>query len=80
MLSRVLILGASGMLGNATLRLFAESVGFEVFGADILFDEKKPYLLEFNNKMGHKSISFYARGFLDTVFGNTSNPYFTRIL
>lgn len=54
--------------------------GFEVFGADILFDEKKPYLLEFNNKMGHKSISFYARGFLDTVFGNTSNPYFTRIL
>lgn len=29
---RVLILGASGMLGNAAFRLFAESDGFNVFG------------------------------------------------
>lgn len=29
---RILILGASGMLGNSTLRLFAASKGFEVFG------------------------------------------------
>ncbi|MDP2880789.1 MAG: SDR family oxidoreductase [Azonexus sp.] len=29
---RVLVLGASGMLGNAVLRVFAESRGFEAFG------------------------------------------------
>jgi len=54
--------------------------GFEVFGVDILFDGLKPYILEFNNKMGHKSISFYAKGILDTVLANESNQYFTRIL
>lgn len=31
--SRVLVLGASGMLGNAVLRLFAQSDGFEAFGS-----------------------------------------------
>jgi dTDP-4-dehydrorhamnose reductase len=30
--TRVLVLGASGMLGNAVLRVFAESPGFEVYG------------------------------------------------
>ena len=30
---RVLVLGASGMLGNAVLRLFSESRGYEVFGS-----------------------------------------------
>jgi dTDP-4-dehydrorhamnose reductase len=30
--TRVLILGASGMLGNAALRLFAESPGYEAYG------------------------------------------------
>ena len=30
---RVLVLGASGMLGNAVLRLFAVSPGFEVTGS-----------------------------------------------
>lgn len=31
-ITRVLVLGASGMLGNAVLRVFAESIGFETFG------------------------------------------------
>jgi dTDP-4-dehydrorhamnose reductase len=30
---RVLVLGASGMLGNATFRVFAQSPGFEAFGS-----------------------------------------------
>lgn len=30
---RILVLGASGMLGNAVLRLFAQSSGFQVFGS-----------------------------------------------
>lgn len=32
MLARVLVLGANGMLGNAVLRVFAESKDYEVFG------------------------------------------------
>lgn len=31
--TRVLVLGATGMLGNAVLRLFAQSAGFEVMGS-----------------------------------------------
>lgn len=55
--------------------------GFEVFGIDILFDKKKPYLLEFNNKIGiDKDDIFYIPGFVDTVLFNTPEPYFTRIL
>lgn len=53
--------------------------GFEVFGVDILFDKHKPYILEFNNKMGLKQVEWYAEGIVDTVFGNP-NSYFTRIL
>ena len=30
---RILVLGATGLLGNATLRLFADSPGFEAFGS-----------------------------------------------
>ena len=31
--TRVLVLGASGMLGNAVMRLFAQSLGYQVFGS-----------------------------------------------
>ena len=31
--NRVLVIGASGMLGNAVLRLFSQSPGYEVFGS-----------------------------------------------
>lgn len=30
---RILVIGASGMLGNAVLRLFSQSTGYEVFGS-----------------------------------------------
>jgi len=30
---RLLVLGATGMLGNAVLRLFAQSSGYQVFGS-----------------------------------------------
>lgn len=55
--------------------------GFEVFGIDILFDKKKPYLLEFNNKIGiDRDDRFYIPGFVNTVLTNTPEPYFTRIV
>ena len=31
--TKVLVLGATGMLGNAVLRLFAQSAGFEAVGS-----------------------------------------------
>jgi hypothetical protein len=54
--------------------------GFEVFGADVMFDEHTPYLLEFNNKMSLKGRSSYAPGIVSTILFNKSEPYFTRIL
>lgn len=54
--------------------------GFEVFGMDILFEKKKPYLLEFNNKMSLKGRSSYAEGILRVVLGEDASSYFTRIL
>lgn len=49
---KVLVLGASGMLGNAALRFFAESRGFEAFGtvrssrsAKLLPSAVQPYLI-----------------------------------
>jgi hypothetical protein len=54
--------------------------GFEVFGMDILFDKKKPYLLEFNNKMSLKGRASYGEGIIRTVLGEDSTSYFTRIL
>lgn len=50
---RILVLGASGMLGNAVLRLFGQSVGFECFGtvrggaaAELLPTSVRPQLIE----------------------------------
>jgi len=55
--------------------------GFEVFGMDILFDKKKPYLLEFNNKMGYKGdTAQYAEGIVNVVLDGKSEPYFTRVV
>jgi dTDP-4-dehydrorhamnose reductase len=52
-LTKVLVLGASGMLGNTALRLFSQSEGFSVAGtvrsgraARLLPDELRPLLIE----------------------------------
>jgi hypothetical protein len=54
--------------------------GFEVFGVDIMFDKKHPYILEFNNKMGLKGRDSYASPIVDLILRNKVEPYFTHIL
>lgn len=54
--------------------------GFEVFGIDILFDKKKPYILEFNHKMSLKGRYSYAPGIVQLIVDEVAEPYFTRVL
>lgn len=54
--------------------------GFEVFGADILFDKRSPRLLEFNNKMSLKGRESYAVPILSLLLDGNDQPYFTRIV
>jgi hypothetical protein len=54
--------------------------GFEVFGVDVIFDKKKPYILEFNNKISLKGRSSYAGPIVDVILNDNSHPYFVRII
>lgn len=54
--------------------------GFEVFGVDILFDKKKPYVLEFNHKMSLKGRYSYAPGIVQLIVDGVAEPYFIRVL
>ena len=54
--------------------------GFEVFGVDILFDKKKPYVLEFNHKMSLKGRYSYAPGIVQLIVDGIAEPYFVRVL
>jgi hypothetical protein len=54
--------------------------GFEVFGVDILFDKKKPYMLEFNHKMSLKGRYSYAPGIVQLIVDGVAEPYFVRVL
>ena len=54
--------------------------GFEVFGVDVLFDKKKPYVLEINNKMSLKGRKTLIPGIVNLILDGSSPDYFTRIL
>lgn len=54
--------------------------GFEVFGVDILFDKKKPYILEFNNKISLKGRVSYAAPIVNLILRNEIDPYFVQII
>ncbi len=54
--------------------------GFEVFGVDVIFDKKKPYILEFNNKMSLKGRSSYAPGIVQLILDGVEEPYFKRVI
>jgi len=53
--------------------------GFELFGADFMFENKKTYLLEINQKTGLKDTELIIPGIIDTVLGNSKNEYFTKL-
>jgi hypothetical protein len=54
--------------------------GFEVFGVDVIFDKKKPYILEFNNKTSLKGRALYAAPIVDVILNDKPEPYFVRII
>jgi len=54
--------------------------GFELFGADFMFENKKPYLLEINAKMSLKGRASIITGVIETVLENNKNKYFTKLL
>lgn len=54
--------------------------GFELFGADFIFENKKPYLLEINAKMSLKGRISIIPGIIETVLENKENKYFTRLI
>jgi hypothetical protein len=51
--------------------------GFEIFGADIMFSNKKPYLLEINAKTGLKDTNIIIPGLVQTILENKENEYST---
>lgn len=55
--------------------------GYYIFGLDIMFDKKKPILLEVNQKIGlsEKSLNVLIPGMLDILHGENPNT-FTKIL
>jgi glutathione synthase/RimK-type ligase-like ATP-grasp enzyme len=53
--------------------------GFELFGADIIFENKHPYLLEINSKMGLKGRISIIPGIIETVLESKENEYFYKI-
>jgi len=54
--------------------------GFEIFGADIMFSNKKPYLLEINAKTGLKDTNLIIPGLLQTILENKENKYMTKLI
>jgi D-alanine-D-alanine ligase-like ATP-grasp enzyme len=54
--------------------------GFEIFGADIMFSNKKPYLLEINAKTGLKDTNLIIPGLVQIILENKKNEYFTKLI
>lgn len=54
--------------------------GFEIFGADFIFENKHPYLLEINKKMDLEGRVSAITGILETVLDNKKNKYFTQLI
>jgi len=54
--------------------------GFELFGADFIFENKKPYLLEINAKMSLKGRVSIIPGIIETVLENKESKYFIKLI
>lgn len=54
--------------------------GFEIFGVDVLFDKKRPYILEINNKISLKGRYSYAAPVVDLILDKKADPYFVQII
>ena len=55
--------------------------GFELFGADVIFEEKRPYILEINTKIGGGgNIDYFKEGLIDLILNNKPTDDFEQIL
>jgi len=54
--------------------------GFELFGTDFIFSNKKTYLLEINAKTGIKGCNKMIHGIFETIIEGKENKYFTRLI
>jgi hypothetical protein len=54
--------------------------GFEMFGADFIFENKHTYLLEINSKMSLKGRTSIIDGLLSTILDNKPDGYFTKLI
>ena len=55
--------------------------GFEIFGADIMFSNKKPYLLEINAKIsigGHNYL--IIPGIIETILDDKESEFMTKLI
>jgi hypothetical protein len=54
--------------------------GFEIFGTDFIFSNKKTYLLEINSKTGIKGCNVVIPGLIETIIRGKENKYFTKLI
>jgi hypothetical protein len=54
--------------------------GFEIFGADFIFENKHTYLLEINEKMSLKGRTTIVEGIVSTVLYNNPDGYFKKLI
>ena len=54
--------------------------GFEIFGADFMFENKHTYLLEINQKTGLGDCEIIIPGIIETVIDNKINEHFTKLI
>jgi hypothetical protein len=55
--------------------------GFEIFGADIIFSNKKPYLLEINAKTGMGGHNYLIiPGLLQTILDDKESEFMTKLI
>jgi len=54
--------------------------GFELFGADFIFENKQPYLLEINSKMSLKGRISIIPGLLQTILDDKESEFMTKLI
>jgi hypothetical protein len=54
--------------------------GFEIFGVDIMFENKKPYLIEINEKMGYKDLTFIIPDLIDLILEERQSENITKLI
>ena len=54
--------------------------GFFIFGADVMFDRREPFIIEINGKTGLKQTTFIIPGIISILIDKKQHPDFTKII